>query len=102
MKNLLFAIAILSFLTACSDNTKRRKEMIDEEVKSAVESYRSKRLRECMAAITDSANRIADSIVVAQMTAVDSATLLARPKRPIKPILKSPLDTTPVKPILPK
>ena len=102
MKKIFLVLIILLPIIACSDTSKRKQEMIDEEVKGTVESYRLRRYRECMSAIIDSANRIADSMIVAKMTAVDTSLLNGRPKKPLKPIIKSPLDTTPVKPILPK
>lgn len=89
-------------IIACTDKAKLKQQMIEQEVNAAVESYRMKRYKECMTAITDSANRIVDSLIVAKMTAVDTSSLTGRPQKPQKPIIKSPLDTTPVKPILPK
>ena len=102
MKNILFIITILITFTACGDEEKRKQEAINHEVKTAVESYRSKRMKECMVVLLDSANKITDSLIVVKMTAFDTSSLLAKPMKPVKPIIKSPLDTTPVKPIIPK
>lgn len=102
MKKILFISVTLFFLIACTDTAKRKQEMIDQEVHSVIESYHQKRYKECMSAIIDSANKITDSLILIKMTAVDTSLLMGRPKKPVKPIIKSPLDTTPVKPILPK
>ena len=102
MKNILFLVTILITFTACGNEEKRKQEAIDQEVKIAVESYRNKRVKECMTALLDSANKITDSLIVLKMTAYDTSSLLAKPMKPVKPIIKSPLDTTPVKPIIPK
>lgn len=102
MKKVFLISIVLISLIACTDTDKRKQEMIDQEVKAAVESYKAKRYKECMSAVIDSANRIVDSLIVVKMTAVDTSLLNGRPRKPIKPIIKSPLDTTPVKPILPK
>ncbi len=102
MKNIFFIIAIFITFTACSDEEKRKQVAIDQEVKMAVESYRNKRMKECMTVLLDSANKITDSLIVVKMTAFDTSSLFAKPMKPVKPIIKSPLDTTPVKPIIPK
>ena len=102
MKNIFWAVIIIIIFTACGNEEKRKQELIDEEVKMAVESYRNKRVKECMAVLLDSANKITDSLIVVKMTAFDTSSLFAKPMKPVKPIIKSPLDTTPVKPIIPK
>jgi hypothetical protein len=102
MRNFILILILFFSITACTDTAKRKQEMIDQEVNSVVESYHQKRYKECMSAIIDSANKITDSLILLKMTAVDTSLLTGRPKRPLKPIIKSPLDTTPVKPILQK
>ena len=95
-------ITLLLFnFAACSDKEQLKEEMIQQEVKANVEKYKAKRRAECMIAAMDSANKIVDSLIIVKMTAIDTS-LLRRPTKPIKPIIKSPLDTTPVQPILPK
>ncbi len=102
MKNIFLSLIFLCSILACTDTAKRKQEVIDQEVNSVIESYQQKRYKECMSAIIDSANRITDSLILLKMTAVDTSLLTGRPKRPVKPIIKSALDTTPVKPILQK
>ncbi len=93
---------IITVVTACENESKRKQKLIDEEVKATVESYRNKRYMECMTAIADSANKLVDSLIVVKMTAGDTSIMMGKPVKPIKPVFKSPLDTTPVQPIIPK
>ena len=86
---------------ACSNEAEIKEAFIQQEVKNNIEKYKVKKRMECITAALDSANRIADSLILVKMTAIDT-NLLRRPTRPIKPIIKSPLDTTPVKPIIQK
>jgi hypothetical protein len=96
-----FVAVFLLFFTACNNEAVVREALIQQEVKNTVEKYKVKKRLECIAAALDSANRITDSIILVKMSAVDT-NLLKRPARPIKPIIKSLLDTTPVQPILQK
>jgi hypothetical protein len=101
LKPYSFLAVCLLFFTACNNEAVQREAFIQQEVKSMVEKYKVKKRLECIAAALDSANRITDSIILVKMSAVDT-NLLKRPARPIKPIIKSLLDTTPVQPILQK
>jgi F0F1-type ATP synthase delta subunit len=98
---ILFSLFIVCF-TSCSTDQKKKQEMIDSEIKNALDSYRQRRRMECLTGITDSANRIVDSLIRIKMTAYDTAMLSRKPLKPIKPIIKSPLDTTDVVPLVPK
>jgi DNA gyrase/topoisomerase IV subunit B len=102
MKNIILFILIIIMTTACENESKRKQKLIDEEVKAAVESYRNRKIRECMAVIADSANTLVDSLIIVKMTAMDTSAMFGKPVKPIKPVFKSPLDTTPVEPIIPK
>ena len=93
--------AILCGLVACKKDDKKQ-QLIEQEVRSAVESFRQKKLIECRAAVLDSANKLADSIVLVRNTVVDTALVNGKPKKPTKPLIKSPLDTTPVEPLFKK
>jgi hypothetical protein len=101
IKNLVVPLILLFSLLACNDNVKLREAFIQEQIQLGLEKRTSDRRKECIMAAMDSASRIADSLVTAKMTAVDTS-ILRRPAKPIKPIIKSPLDTMPVQPILPK
>lgn len=102
MKNIALVFVAVLMLAACDNSTKMKQQLIDAQVKETIESYKKRRYEECMTAIIDSANIIADSLIVLKMTAMDSSLLMGKPVKPPKPVFKSPLDTTPVKPIIPK
>lgn len=93
---------VILMITACDNSKKIKQQLIDAQVRETVESYRKRRYEECMTTIIDSANIIADSLIVLKMTAMDSSLLMGKPVKPLKPVFKSSLDTTPVKPIIPK
>jgi ABC-type uncharacterized transport system auxiliary subunit len=95
-------LLFIAVLFSCETDQKKKQEMIDTEVKQALESYRQRRRNECLTAIADSANRIADSLIRIKMTAYDTSLLSRKPIKPIKPTIKSPLDTTDVTPLIPK
>ena len=102
MKKIIFlCVSILLLLAACKDDSQKQ-QLIDQEVQSVVESFRQKKLNECRAAVLDSANKLADSIVLVRNTVVDTALINGKPKKPTKPVIKSPLDTTPVEPLFKK
>jgi hypothetical protein len=86
----------------CTDKEKIRETMIQNEISARLKAFETKRYNECLVAALDSANRIADSLILARMVAGDSSALFGKPVKPIKPIIKSPLDTTPVVPIVGK
>jgi hypothetical protein len=101
IKFIFFLIYTICFIS-CGTDKKKKQEMIDSEVKQALESYRQRRHMECLVGITDSANRIVDSLIRIKMTAYDTSMLSRKPLKPIKPVIKSPLDTTDVVPLVPK
>lgn len=103
MNKFFFIVTLLLLLLfiACDNEAQLKENLIQEEVKLNIEKYKAKRRAECLVAALDSANKIADSLIVVKMTAIDT-NLLKRPAKPAKPIIKSILDTTPVQPILSK
>ena len=102
MKKLSFIIAcVLMTVIACKDGAKKQ-VLIEQEVQNIVESFRQKKHLECRAMVLDSANKLADSIILARNTIVDTALVNGKPKKPIKPLIKSSLDTTPVEPLFKK
>jgi hypothetical protein len=101
MKKATFFFVFISFLTACKKN-ENKQALIDQEVQSAVESFRSKQRAKCQTMALDSANVLVDSMIIARNIAVDTSIFSGKPVKPVKPVIKSALDTTPVVPILPK
>lgn len=102
MKKIFFFTAALSCLLIACKEDNQKQQLIDKEVQSAIESFRQKKRNECRAAVLDSANKLADSIVLVRNTVVDTALINGKPKKPTKPVIKSPLDTTPVEPLFKK
>lgn len=86
---------------ACNDSQEKQ-ALIEQEIKNAVEAFRQKKLRECYVAAYDSANKLADSIILVRNAVTDTSLFTGKPTRPTKPIIKSPLDTTPVEPLFKK
>ena len=99
---LVFFLLLVFCFTSCGDDKKKKQEMINSEIKQALDSYRQRRRTECLTGITDSANRIVDSLIRIKMTAYDTSMLSRKPIKPIKPVIKSSLDTTDVVPLVPK
>lgn len=101
MKKIIGIFVILSCLVACK-NQESKQGLIDLEVRNAVESFSFKQRLKCQTTALDSANKLVDSMIVARNTLVDTSLFAGKPVKPTKPVIKSPLDTTPVVPILPK
>ncbi len=101
MKKATLSLILIAFLFACKKN-ENKQGLIDQEVQSAVQSFRFKQRTQCEAAALDSANKLVDSLIIARNTVVDTSVFAGKPVKPTKPVFKSALDTTPVVPILPK
>lgn len=101
MKKATLFLIFISFFMSCKKD-EGKQQLIDQEVRSSVESFRLKQRTKCQIAALDSANKLVDSIIVAQNTRVDTSLFSGKPIKPTRPVIKSPLDTTPVVPILPK
>lgn len=101
MKKTTVLLLLLSPFFACKKE-ENKQQLIDQEIRNAVESFRLKQRTQCQTAALDSANKIVDSMIVAKNTLVDTSLFSGKPVKPVKPLIKSALDTTPVVPILPK
>jgi hypothetical protein len=101
MKKGTLLLVFIFFLTSCKKD-EGKQQLMDQAVRSAVESFRFKERAKCQTMALDSANRLVDSIIVARNTQVDTSLFSGKPVKPVKPVIKSALDTTPVVPILPK
>ncbi len=89
------------FMTACKEDKSKEKAFVEREVARKVAEYRQQREAECRAQALERANILADSIIFAEAKG-DSFNMMPRPLRPTRPIIKSPLDSTEVQPLLPK
>jgi predicted DNA-binding protein (UPF0278 family) len=101
MKKTIIIAVFISFVMACKKEGNKQ-QLIEQEVRNAVESFRFKQRSRCQIAALDSANKLVDSIIIARNTQVDTSLFTGKPVKPTRPVIKSPLDTTPVVPILPK
>jgi ABC-type transporter MlaC component len=97
--SILFLI-LMAFI-ACKKEDKK-KAFIQQEINAAIDAYKMRRYKECSNAAYEKANMYADSIIRVKYTATDSLAFLGKPVKPERIKIKSPLDTTPVQPILPK
>lgn len=100
MKKLVLGLFLGMFWSACKDDTAARQARINAEIEALVDNYRKVREAECYQAALDSADRLVDSLILAEARGLDTAALQARPQKPPKVVLKSVLDTLPVQPIL--
>lgn len=101
MKKTIIIGVFIFFAMACTKDGNKQ-QLIEQEVRNAVESFRFKQRSHCQIAALDSANKLVDSIIIAKNTQVDTSLFTGKPVKPMKPVIKSALDTTPVVPILPK
>ena len=101
MKCISFLIVLLILFGACDNPQKEKESLIQQEITLTVKNYQTRRRAECMANVYDKANKMADSIIMARANlTVDSAVLIKKPDKPIKPAFKNPLDSTPVVPLI--
>jgi hypothetical protein len=101
---LLLLIGCIAVL-GCSDN-KNKADVVAAAVAENVKSFKQEQYTECRSRIFDDASRIVDSILLEEarqriMTRTD-ITVPARPDKPDKPEVRSPLDTVAVKPFFEK
>ncbi len=100
MKHLFFVMLIVGGTVACDKES--NSDVVAAAVAENVHSFRTQKLAECRMQVFDDANRIVDSILLAEalqriMTRTD-VTVPARPDKPGRPEVRSPLDTVAVKP----
>ena len=77
-------------------------DVVAAAVAENVNSFRSNKLAECRMRVYEDASRVVDSLLLAEalqriMTRTD-VTVPARPNKPGRPEVRSPLDTVAVKP----
>lgn len=92
---------IIFSITSCTEDKSEEKAFVAREVARRVADYRLQREAECRAAALERANILADSIIFAEAKS-DTLGIMPRPARPIRPVIKSPLDSIAVEPLLPK
>ena len=103
---LLFLLSITTIISSLGFQKDKSKEaeiqaLIDAKVTEKIEIFRKKRLAVCRERILKRANELADSIIMSKAintTIIDNTERPNPPERPLRPIIKPPADTTPVKP----
>jgi hypothetical protein len=103
---LLMAILMISCQGFQKNKTKEAgiRDLINAKVAEKVEDFRQKRLVICREQVLERAGEKADSIIMAtaiNRNIIDSISRPTPPPRPLRPPIKSPLDTTPVTPFFP-
>ena len=95
LKKFFFLLAI-----CCAACGRDKEKIINDKVAERVNTFRSKKNVECRDALVAEAEKIVDSLLLAEakMELGDSLTRL-RPARPIKPSPIPPIDSLLVKPI---
>jgi hypothetical protein len=99
MKN-IFLVFIVLVLFSCHKNDSSR-AFIENEININIQSAINTRKKECASEVYEKANLIADSLILIMLqsnTNIDDS----KPNKPIKPTLKTNLDTFNVEPIVPK
>lgn len=92
---------IIFSITSCKEDKSEEKAFVAREVARKIADYRLQREAECRMAALERANILADSIIFAEAKG-DTAGIMQRPVRPMRPVIKSPLDSIEVQPLLPK
>lgn len=97
-------ILVLCCLIAAScqkDDTDRR-AFIEREIWYRVETRRAQKESECRLVALEKANKIVDSLLIAQNALRDANLSVQKPQKPTKIDIKSDIDTLPVVPLIPK
>ncbi len=83
--------------TGCDSD---KSHIVEEKVAERLAEYRKREMEKCRQALLAEAERMVDSMLLAEAIAqVEDSLRRARPPRPVKPPLLAPLDSSPVRPI---
>ncbi len=109
-KKVLFFLLGISLMTPSMGFQKKKSKeaevqaLIDTKVTEKVEKFRKEQMAKCRERILNRASELADSIILAtaiNRTIIDSISRPIPPDRPTRPIVRPPIDTTPVSPFFP-
>ncbi|RMG77075.1 MAG: hypothetical protein D6714_20350 [Bacteroidetes bacterium] len=97
-----FLAGILLMAAACSPpKGKTRKEVFDEQLTKRIERWKREFRNKCEKDILDRAAKITDSTLIANARARKERQMrYPKPRKPGKPGVKIPKDTTPVAPLV--
>ena len=101
---LLFFLTLLLLPSACLTREEYSAEdvqaLIDKEVEERVSAYTRIKIDGCRDELLKEANRLADSILIAEaFFERDTTQRPLKPEKPEKPAFKISKDTTPIKPL---
>ncbi len=92
----LFCFVVLGSMGCKKDNSR----IINARVEERVNVVRVKKMEECRAQLYAEANKVVDSLMLAEAQAgLNDSLLNRRPGKPYKPAPIPPVDTLPVKPL---
>ena len=100
---ILISVVIVSYF-GCQKNKPEEAEiqaLIDSRVAEKVAHFRKKRILNCRERVLKRASELADSIIISRAkstTIIDNTTRPIPPERPVRPLIRQPVDTTPVRP----
>lgn len=94
---IIFALGLISFQVL-----DKREILVQERLKEKLEQYKLVQLEKCQSDILKSANEKVDSILLAQAKnkTVDTVEKPPVPRKPHKPVIKTPKDTSAIAPII--
>ncbi len=100
---ILLGIAIIFSMGFQKDKSREAQiqALIDAKVAEKVDKYRKKYLEKCRERILERANALADTAIIISaksINIIDNTSRPIPPPRPLRPDIKLPIDTTPVKP----
>ena len=101
----LLFLMLFTFFACDNKNEKIQRQLMEKEIMTNVEAFKTQKYAECRATALEKANKQVDSMLIAQATmgANVGNDGSQKPTRPTNPKdMKSPLDTVAVRPILPK
>lgn len=100
----VFAIILLLAIggASCKQEKTDRSPLLEAALSERLEAFRQTQERFCKEKSLEKAVKVVDSILVARARLEkDSLDKPPRPTRPERPALQSPLDSSPVRPLLP-
>lgn len=94
------ATVLVCVLWSCGN---RQEARIQREIREKTTAFRIKKSAECQESLLSKAERLADSLLLAEAKQqLEDSLMRTRPFRPAKPATIPPIDSLQVKPIFPQ